>query len=159
MKKLLGIVMILACVCGLGRADTWTYTIDAVTGKSYTSGVAVASGWLDRLEFSQETASTCTWQVATYDSANSKVIQLYGGKGNDTGDTTVIRPRGLGTSTNGTQITYVAASGTTNVLQQLVAQYEPMMIGGNTRVKITQGAVTGLTNTLKVTIFYVPLDK
>ena len=158
MKKL-GLLVILACVCGMGYADTWTYTVDAVQAKSYTSDVIQASGYIERIEFNQEADSTCTVVVATYTPDNATAIETFASLSNNTDTSKTVRPRVVGTGTTGTALTYVAASGTTNVLQQVVVPYERMMIGGNSRVKITQGAVTGLTNTLKVVVFYEPIKK
>ena len=160
MRKMIAMLVILACVCGVGNADTWTYTLDAVQSATNVSPQVMASGWLDRIEFSQEADSTCTVVVATYTTAAAtQAVDTYATLSANTDTVKVVRPRVVGTGTAGTTLSYVAASGTTNVLQQLNVPYERMMIGGNTRIRTIQGAVTGLTNSLKVTIFYEPLKR
>jgi hypothetical protein len=159
MKKcLLLIAVVMALVCSL-RADSVVQTMVVPTTTAVTSDQFTASGWLDKIEISQDSAETSTVVVATYDSAGTAIdtfanyASLAGGK--------VIRPRALGTTTNGTAIAAAVIDGngsTTNLAGTVLsANYERIMIGGNVKAVVT--GISGATNNVTVRIFYEPLKK
>lgn len=162
--------MIIAAIVGLllvsgSYADSYVYSFNALTnGETSTSAAIPVSGWLDRIEVSQSATVTSTVTVATFDGTTA--MEKFAYLASLTDATKIVRPRVVGTGTTGTTLTYAHQPGlenTTNLVGQvLVAPYERMLIGGNTKIQVVNtscNGATGGTNDVKVVIYYERLSK
>lgn len=155
MRKLIGVLAGL-CLCGSAFADSYTYTLTVTNAQPITYSAALpVSGWLDRIEVRQDTA-TSTVTVATYD--GTAVVETFASKVGIIGNK-VFRPRKIGTDTFGTNLAHVITGGTaSNVTTVINIETERMMLGGNVKVAITGTANDG-SNPVDVTLFYEPTKK
>lgn len=156
MNKIIVFGMIaLAALCG--RADSYTYTVTAMTNGQIGTATVPASGWLDKVEISQLNSGTCTVTVATF--AGSEAVDVFAYAADLTSNK-VIRTRFVGTDNTGTVLAAAHQAGlenTTNMVRQiLVAPYERPMIGGNTKIKIVNA---NASNDVKVVLYYEPIQK
>jgi hypothetical protein len=164
--------MLIAAIVGLllvsgGYADSYVYSFNALTnGETSTSAAIPVSGWLDRVEVSQSSTVTSTVTVATFDGTTAMEKFVYLASLTDT--TKIVRPRVVGTGITGTDLaaaaaSHVAGTGTNSVVSTvLVAPYERMLIGGNTKIQVVNtscNGATGGTNDVKVVIYYERLSK
>ena len=157
MKKWIAMFGVAVLAVGVCFADTFT-TSAALWATSAKTNSVVASGWLDKIEIGQTAAATCTVVLATYDQ-NGTAIDTLASSGTLTADTKVIRPRAVGTSSDGTALTPTAYTGVeTNMGTVLNVPYERVMIGGNAKVVVT-GLCAASTNDVTVTVFFEPLKK
>lgn len=157
MNKIIVFGMIaLAALCG--RADSYTYTVTAMTNGQIGTATVPASGWLDKVEISQLAGlGTCTVTVATF--AGSEAVDVLAYAAGLTSNK-VIRTRFVGTGNTGTVLAAAHQAGlenTTNMVGQiLVAPYERPMIGGNTKINIVNA---NASNDVKVVLYYEPIKK
>lgn len=156
MKRMIGITLI-ALACALGSyADSYQY-ISAVfsTGSQWAvSDDLPVAGELDRvILWNTDPKGTSTVVIANYagtaiaDTIVSVTIT------NSLAAPVVVIPRRVGTGITGTTLTY-GTSGGTGVVQQLSVPYEKFYLGGNTKVKVTEGATLTVTNYLKAQFIY-----
>jgi hypothetical protein len=144
-----------------GRADSYVYSVAEMTNGQVATATVPASGWLDKVEISQFNTlagrGTCSVEVATF--AGSEAIDVLASASALTSNK-VIRTRVIGTGNSGTALAASHQAGlenTTNMVGQiLVAPYERPMIGGNTKIKITNA---NASNDVKVVLYYLPLQK
>jgi hypothetical protein len=157
MKKIVSLFAVFA-LAGLVNADTFTWTSDVLltNGQISISADLPVAGYLDKVEVWNSTAGmTSAVTIASYAGATAAdtFVNLAA-----VGGTTpsVVRPRVIGTTTAGANLAAaVLATGdnSTNLVTTfLAANYEPIMLGGNTRVKVT-GTVAA-TNTVTVRLFF-----
>lgn len=158
MKKMLAFLAVIGLVVGTAQADTYSYNVSQTSLAVTVSAALPVSGWLDKIEISHAGAGqTSTVVVATYDAASNAVDTIATASGVAS---KVIRTRVIGTSNAGVDL--AAAYGVaqiTNVTQQLVANYERILIGGNVKATVTGAGVTAGTNNCTVTFYYEPLKK
>lgn len=159
MKKVMSIAAVLLIGVAVSLADSRSVTAVVTNGVASTNSVSI-SGYLDKIEFYQVAAHTCSVVVATYD-ANGTAVDTYLTLSSTTDDNKVIRTRVIGTSNAGTAFTntyYSAAADTNIVTTMLVAGYEKPMVGGNLKAIITgSGGAGSLQNTVGLTFFYEPI--
>lgn len=157
-KRLLIAVMASACLSIGASADSDVQTVVVPTTTTVTSGMFTASGWLDRIEISGTSGSTCGVVVASYDSGGT-AIETYATKTVTT--PAVIRTRVIGTANTGVALAAVVGSGsdalTNLVTTVLSAPYERVLIGGNVKAVLT--GASAATNTVVIRLFYEPLNK
>jgi hypothetical protein len=162
MKKFMQGLMVLVAVLALGsvaNADTAVYSV-SVTGSQaivYSDALPV-SGWLDRITVSQTAGATCTVTVAQY--AGTTAVDTYASLSALVGNK-VVRTRVIGTGNTGTALAAATVDNSTltnNVTTQLSANYERILLGGNTKVAVTAAAASP-DNAVTVTLFFEPLKK
>lgn len=161
-KVLIGLMGLLACALA-ASADTYTFTADLTNGVVETNAVA-ASGWLDKIEVCQEASRTTDVVVATFNSDNATICDVYCTNASQTAAAQVYRPRVVGSTIAGVALAAVTVDSTTitngvAATTVLSAPYERKMIGGNTQIKISSAGAGMGENTVKVTIFYEPLKR
>lgn len=138
-------------------ADSYTYTATLTNAQNITYSDALpVSGYLEKIEFAQDSAATTTVTVATY--ASTTAIDTYATAAVST-TTKLFRPRVVGTDNGGTALAAVVVNETTNTVAttQLQVPYERSMLGGNVKVALTGTANDG-SNPVTVTIFFDPVE-
>ena len=155
MKKMLAVVVMVACGAMAARADFYEYSVTTATGAVTTVSAQIpVSGYLDRVEIIQTADRTNTFTIATYDSTTA--IDTVVASGALTGNK-VIRPRIIGTTTAGVALAGVVATGTNTsaaASSVLVAGYEKPLVGGNLKVSILGDAANVATTAVKVRFYF-----
>jgi len=163
MKKLIIGMLAVMVIAVVGMADSVTVTLDSgATGAAAYSDALFASGYLDRIELvrdsdtAAETNQITTVVLATY--SGTTALNTYMSATLATGAVTkVVSPRAIGQTTAGVNLA-AAANGTNDYTAGtvLVAPYERMMIGGNSKLAVSGNA----TNcTVTATVYFEPLQK
>jgi len=156
MKRLILIAAV--CVCAFAAfADSVTVTVTCPTNGTTTYSSAInASGWVDRIEIVKSLdAAGANIDIATFSGTTAMNSFVDINALASATDTVVIRPRVLGTGLSGTALAAVTGTAVgTNTTTMLVAQYERMMIGGNTLL-----SVSGTNATVTATIYYERLAR
>jgi len=152
MKKIVSLIAVFA-LAGLVNADTFTWSSDVLltNGQISVSADLPVAGYLDKVEVWNSTAGmTSAVTIASY--AGAVAADTFVNLAAVGGTTpSVVRPRVIGTTTAGVNLAGNSA-GTNHATQVLTAYYEPVMLGGNTRVSVT-GTVAS-TNTVTVRLFF-----
>ena len=142
-------LLVLFAIVTVALADS--IVVDTVQtpgiGTAYSDPIR-ASGWLDRVELVRKgTAAATTNQntavvIATYDGTTA--LTTYATVTFAAGETTkTVRPRVIGQTNAGVNLAAVESGGTntsTTSTQILVANYEPLLLGGNMKMKVTTDA-------------------
>jgi hypothetical protein len=145
-------LMLSGTVC----ADTAPASVTVTNAQVATADI-VASGWLDKIEFTGSALSTATVVVATFDASGTAIetlatVTLTANK--------VVAFRRIGTDNTGTALAAVyggGAAGTNAAGTVLVGTYDRPMLGGYLKLKVTGASVT--TNTVQALVFYQPTKK
>jgi len=135
-------LLVLFAIVTVALADS--IVVDTVQtpgiGTAYSDPIR-ASGWLDRVELVRKgTAAATTNQntavvIATYDGTTA--LTTYATVTFAAGETTkTVRPRVIGQTTAGVNLA-AATNATGTTAQVLVANYEPMLLGGNLKMAVT----------------------
>lgn len=154
MKKMLAMVVVVACVATVARADFYEYSVTTATGAVTTVSAQIPiSGYLDRVEIIQTAGRTNSFTIASYDGTTA-VDTVVSVSALATA-TDVIRPRIIGTTTAGVNLA-AAANGTNNYTAGtvLVANYERPLVGGNIKVSILGNAANVATTAVKVRFYF-----
>jgi hypothetical protein len=166
-KVLIGLLVLALCAIG-ALADSYTYTVAATNGGTYQSDALPISGWLDKIEFSQDASATCTVTLCSYVGTNATAAETYMTLSATAADTDVVRPRVIGETTAGVALAAATteAAYATNSLGQLtnmytattmlVAPYERTMIGGSVKVNVSGVNASDGTDNITVRIVYEP---
>lgn len=154
--KMLILAAVLCVAAVAVQADSYTYTDNLTNGESVTTSALPVSGWLDKIEVSQNAAGTCTVVVATYDGTTA--VDTYVSLSSWTDTSKVLRPRFIGTGNTGTALAAANIGTASNAVPTLLptAPYERPMIGGNTKIVLTGESDD---NDVKIVVYYEPLKK
>lgn len=162
LKKLT--ILAVAAMLSIGAfADSYTFSTDALSTNTEfeLSGNLPISGWLDKIEVWQDEtlASTATVTVASY-AGSTAIDTFYTASVNQSSLTDVARPRIIGTTTAGVDLSGVVVLSPTNAATTvLTAAYDRPMLGGNIKALVTLTTPGTVTNTVTVRIFYDPTAK
>jgi len=152
MKKMIGILAVLAVFVMNAQAETYVYEVTMANNTTNLSEALPVSGYINKIEISGFSAAvTGTVTVATYDgttavdtlvnvattSAN-KIIRLMVPPTDNTGTALAAAFSALGTGTNATQV--------------LTIPYQPVMAGGNIKVRTIN--IHGNSIDCKVVFYY-----
>ena len=163
MKKLSLTVLAMLALVAVSSAEVSTVGSIGFSTSTQNSiiGDLPVSGYLDKIEmWGENAASTSSVVVATYTSTNQSAtaIDTYATVSSLAGTTPkVVRPRVIGTTTAGVDIT-AAATTTNSTSTMLGALYERPMIGSLTQIRITATVVAAAGNTNQFRIFYTPVQ-
>jgi hypothetical protein len=151
MQKLIGCVIGLALAFTLNaRAETYVYEVKMANNTTNLSAALPVSGILNKIEISGFSAAvTGTVTVATYDgtTAVDTIVNLSALSANK-----IIRLMVQPTDNTGTVIPAVVSAGSTNTTTQLVVPYQPVMLGGNIKVRTIN--TDGNSIACKVVFYY-----
>jgi len=167
MKKL--VISLLLALATIAGAEVYTVSVTLTNTQPITYYSLPVSGWLDKIEFLPDTASTTTVTVATYGgAAGTTAIDTYATKAGFvmvTQTATVFRTRVIGTTTAGVALagetTSVSGGATTSSVvatTALIGRYEKPMIGGNAKLALTGTANDGSCPVV-VSLYYEPLSR
>lgn len=156
MKKLIGVIGAVAMAGGLAFSESITVSVTATNSQTSYSAAVPIHGVIDKVEYVKTGNSQADIVVASFDGTtaiDTFVSKLNLAAGTQTG---VVRPRVIGTTTAGVDIT--AATNAVGVTATaLVAAYEAPMAGGNVKVKLVNDESTNVT--ASVTIFFKPVQR
>jgi hypothetical protein len=158
MKKFVSFIAVIA-LAGLVNADTFTWSSSVLTTSTQVevSADLPVSGTLIKIEAWSGAIGLQTSTVTLASYAGSTAIDTYAtltvpGTGTNY---KVAYPRRVGTGSTGVNLTSAIGVGeNTNTTQILVVPYEPIMLGGNTRIRVSQLAEAVTTNTITVRLFF-----
>lgn len=158
MKQKVGTILaVLALLCGVALADSYTVSLTVTNGQAITySDPLPISGWLDRIEVVQSVVTTSTVTIATY--SGTTAVDTYASLASLVGNK-VVRPRFIGTSNQGTALA-AAATGTSDYTAGtvLAAPYERPLLGGNLKMAVTEGGNIA-SYTVTATLYFVPTPR
>jgi hypothetical protein len=158
MKKF-SLFIIAALVASVSLADTftWSSSVLSTSTQAEVSADLPVAGRLVKVEaYSSHTGvQTSTVTIASY--IGAQAVETYAtltvpGTGTQS---VVAYPRRVGTGSTGVNL--AAASGVgenTNTTQMLVVPYEQHLLGGNTKIRVSQLAASTTTNTVTVRLFF-----
>ena len=158
MKKFVSFIAVIA-LAGLVNADTftWSSSVLSTSTQAEVSADLPVSGDLVKIEaWSSHTGvQTSTVTLASYAGTTAiDTIATLTVPGTGT-QARVAYPRRVGTDSTGVNL--AAANGVgenTNTTQMLTVPYEPIMLGGNTKIRVSQLAASTTTNTVTVRLFF-----
>ena len=156
MKKLIGIVGAVALASGLAFAESITVSVTATNSETAYSAALPVHGVIDKVEYVKTGNSQADIVVASYDGTtaiDTFVSKLNLAAGTQRG---VVRPRVIGTTTAGVDIT-ASTNAVGATATALVAAYEAPMAGGNVKVCVVNDESTNVT--ASVTIFFKPVQR
>ena len=158
MNKIVSLIAAFALV-GLAHADTftWSSSVLSTSTQAEVSADLPVSGELVKIEaWSSHTGvQTSTVTLASYAGTTAiDTIATLTVPGTGT-QATVAYPRRVGTGSTGTLLAGVPhTSSDTSMVQVLTVPYEPIMLGGNTKIRVSQVAASTTTNTVTVRLFF-----
>jgi len=156
MKKMLTLVLMVACVATVARADFYEYSATLATGAVTTvSDQIPVAGYLDRVEIIQTAGRTNSFTIASYDGTTA--IDTVVSSASLATATDVIRPRVIGTTTAGVDLAGAITGGTNTSAAAstvLIAPYERPLVGGNLKVSILGNAANVETTAVKVRFYF-----
>lgn len=156
---MIGLMAVLA-LAGMALADSYTYTVAATNGGTYQSDPLPVSGWLDKIEFSQDASATCTVTVCSYAGTNATAVETYMTLSGTAADTDVVKTRFIGETSAGVAYAGVISGTETSAASTvLVAPYERPMLGGDIRVNVSSVNASDGTDNITVRILYEPLAR
>ena len=159
MKKMLAVVVMVACGAMAARADFYEYSVTTATGAVTTVSAQIpVSGYLDRVEIIQTAGVTNSYTIATYDSTTA--VDTVVTSADLATATDVIRPRIIGTTTAGVNLA-AAATGTNDYTAGtiLVANYEKPLVGGNLKVSIVGKEENVVATAVKVRFYFERFER